>query len=888
MKRSALLAAIALPFVFGLFAQPTKIAMPTNRFKNMHYTQTFDPQDLRYTKGGGYEAVTMQGLELNDVVGAPQLPVKYISFIIPAGMDVNSIRVTKTVDYLFPPPPVILDKLSRPGLSKTKKGAGKFNLASVQPPVIPSEDWTPGPFVKPDPAYYSLKRYPASQVQVSCHGYFDGNARIVTFAVYPITYYPADQQLVFSRSISFKFNFIATEKKEKAIQTKKSYMRPIFPAYRSAVLQQKYDELLINMVVNPQLIDKFYVRPEVVFVDKGGNIRQPGAMLLKKESLINPVVNKVVDLKLPIDAAPPKQLEKVDIPALTGKFSSAPPVSYADPLLAPPASNGDLRRHSLEMTNITADDRVSPVADNYVIIAPAELMEYFEQFRQWKQAKGLNVYTRTLESIYADPAFAGGDKVQSTPAYWINDNAGRVRQYLCEQYLQNGLVYALLVGDETNGPFRQGCSAINATLADNQVPADLYFSDFNGDWNQDGDAHLGEPKSSAQATQTGDNPDYFNEIYVGRLLVRPLAEGGDLDILNWTHKLIAYESDPGAGDPSYLRGALYTKSDFTSSFPGINDQLSLLRGKQFPLEVIDEADPLYGSLGEFPNGRKVVESLNRGYGLTSFNNHGTCCTIAVATNGDNGYPKYWVFSLDDYFSTNQINENGNGLDMLSDQTLAKKYFINYSISCDIGAYDEEALWGGRYCMARVFTSYTDGKTMLHRGGPAMICNTRYGTIDSSVLLKKFVQNLFADQPVTNIGIALAGAKFGLPVSMLKHHAYSMTLFGDPEMPVWTNLPKTLLAEHNFSGRGVTVKDERQAIVKGVKVHFWNAANGASGLAFTNENGYAACPSEVGAYTNVCLSKINYRPLKQKIQTGNDGRPVAVDDTPQQREEQQVE
>ena len=158
----------------------------------------------------------------------------------------------------------------------------------------------------------------------------------------------------------------------------------------------------------------------------------------------------------------------------------------------------------------------------YVVITTNALKAGFDKFLEWKRRKGIDIGIVTVEEIYANYT---GDLISG-----IYDNAGKIRQYLSDAY-QEGTVWTLFGGDV---PLRYGCGSNNTWYSDgkineNKIPADLYFADFNGDWNVDNDEFYGENNNN-------DAPDYNPEIFVGRILATNIQE-----ILNWVDKLIIYE-----------------------------------------------------------------------------------------------------------------------------------------------------------------------------------------------------------------------------------------------------------------------------------------------------------------------------------------------------------
>jgi hypothetical protein len=146
----------------------------------------------------------------------------------------------------------------------------------------------------------------------------------------------------------------------------------------------------------------------------------------------------------------------------------------------------------------------------YVVVTSEELAPAFKRFVAWKNQKGINIGIVTMEYIRNNYS---GDLISG-----INDDAGKLRQFLSESYAHN-LVYALLGGDRNHVPIRLGCSRNFPSNYDTYTyiePTDLYFSDFNGDWNVDGDSFYGEP--------TQDNPDRSTEFLRLTLFIRNMQE----------------------------------------------------------------------------------------------------------------------------------------------------------------------------------------------------------------------------------------------------------------------------------------------------------------------------------------------------------------------------
>lgn len=149
----------------------------------------------------------------------------------------------------------------------------------------------------------------------------------------------------------------------------------------------------------------------------------------------------------------------------------------------------------------------------YTVVTSRELAPAFDRLIGWKRQKGYSAGVVCIEDILACPDFQGGDLVSN-----IDDDAGKLRAYLKYAYDSGSLRYALLAGDYTVLPIRYGTGRRSITIKDSQnqdssiyvdwpIPSDLYFSDFNGNWNVDGDSSYGEFESSEMYTM-----DYAPEI----------------------------------------------------------------------------------------------------------------------------------------------------------------------------------------------------------------------------------------------------------------------------------------------------------------------------------------------------------------------------------------
>ncbi len=402
----------------------------------------------------------------------------------------------------------------------------------------------------------------------------------------------------------------------------------------------------------------------------------------------------------------------------------------------------------------------------YVVITTSSLSSYFDNFIEWKKQKGVDIELVTTADIFQNYT---GDAISG-----INDNAGKIRQFLSDAY-DNGLEYALLGGDFNTVPIRYGCGTDNKWTVwypnDFKIPSDLYFADFDGDWNVDGDSYLGE--------KYDDDVDYGAEIYVGRLLC---TSGTQIE--DWTEKLILYEQNPGNGSTSYLRKAFYTQADQMQDYDQATDIANRF-GNIFTTDIIFEEEyngtpnAYSPESPQFPTGNDVIDEMNNDYGFVSWFNHGAPENIAVATKkynkcGSNDKKK--VTNFDSNATTYCLYpEQDNGLDDLSNSSTP---FVLYTLACETMPFDT---WKGIAPTSNLGARITNPSG---KGAPIYLGNTRYGFVTNSWYMQRsFTSNITGG--TYQLGAAEANSKG----SSGSHYVWlSHNLLGCPETEMWTSTP----------------------------------------------------------------------------------------------------
>ncbi len=135
----------------------------------------------------------------------------------------------------------------------------------------------------------------------------------------------------------------------------------------------------------------------------------------------------------------------------------------------------------------------------YVIITNDEMASAFQQLADWKTKKGTPAVVKTISWIQVN--YPNGCDLAET-----------IRNFIRDAYQNWGTVWVLLGGDTDIIPTRYAHSDFVA----NYILTDLYFSDLDGNWNQNGDAEFGEAFV--------DNVDFYPEVFVGRAPVHNSVE----------------------------------------------------------------------------------------------------------------------------------------------------------------------------------------------------------------------------------------------------------------------------------------------------------------------------------------------------------------------------
>jgi hypothetical protein len=390
----------------------------------------------------------------------------------------------------------------------------------------------------------------------------------------------------------------------------------------------------------------------------------------------------------------------------------------------------------------------------YLIISPPVFKDEFQPLINMYNSKGITVKVGTTDTITA-----GG-----------TDLAMKIRNRIITEYQNCNIDYVLLAGNPSLVPYRGFYCYVQSGsgYTDSNIPADLYYSGIDGNYNADSDNLYGEIE---------DDPDLLPDIAVARFTVNDTAE-----LHRMIRKTISYQTNPVLGELTHplLAGEHLWSNPMT--FGG--DFMDLL--------IDDHADSGYFTHGipsETNDIVKLYDSLKPTGGVWTWTK---AMLLAQINQGRSIIHHLGHANSDIMFrlvTSDIINSN-----FASVNGITHNYQIAYTQGCNSGAFD------GACIASKAVT--------INNFLVAGIFNSRYGWFNegsangpSQHLHREFVSALYNDtvaNQVKELGAAHMMSKIktapfiGLPgewePGAQRWVHYDCNAFGDPAMKIWTEEP----------------------------------------------------------------------------------------------------
>lgn len=395
----------------------------------------------------------------------------------------------------------------------------------------------------------------------------------------------------------------------------------------------------------------------------------------------------------------------------------------------------------------------SPLKSPYeiLIITPQQFQEGYADLVNYYNSINRPVQIATTEMI--NSSMTGQDQPE------------KIRNYIIQEYQTNGIEQVILGGDIEHVPYRGFyCYVISGSgYEDFNIPADLYYSALDGNWNTNNDNKWGEPGED----------DLLPELSVGRMSFSTSQE-----LANMVHKSVSYQSNPVKEEMKHP----YMVSEFLYDPPMTYgaDYLELL--------IDDHSDNGYFTHG-IPSLVNTIDSL---YDSSSFT-WGTTQLLNEINQGKS-FIHHSGHSNSNYmmrlYNWDITNQNFSKVDGIQ-----HNYQLMYTHGCICGAFDDND------CISEKATTISNWLV----GG---VFNSRYGWFNqgqtegpSAHIHREFVSALYNSDPDSAcpyLGSAHTMSKIktapwvGLPGEFepgaQRWCFYDCNVLGDPALKVWIDNP----------------------------------------------------------------------------------------------------
>ena len=432
----------------------------------------------------------------------------------------------------------------------------------------------------------------------------------------------------------------------------------------------------------------------------------------------------------------------------------------------------DRASRALENLNTSSkiDGRVSHVAQN-----PAMISTYPSRSTREGEYQILIITTQFLESCFQqlkDLYSVRGFKTEIATTEYISANSSgqdlqeKIRNYIIGEYQDQGIEYVLLGGDDELVPHRGFYCHVQSSSVyeDSNIPADLYYSALDGNWNTDGDGYWAE---------IGED-DLLPDVSVARFPVSTVSQLQKLIL-----KTVRYQDAPVLGE---LRNVLIAGEKlWDNPLTYGEDYLELLIGYHadngYETDGIPEDYNFTKLYDHFATWSKndLINEINQG---TSFVHHSGHANQTYAMR----------LNISDITNSNFAQANGTN----------HNYTLVYTHGCLDGAFDENDCIG-------------EAMVCIDNFAVAGAFNSRYGWFNegqtegpSAHLHREFVDALYHDKEC-RIGAAHMISKIETSVwvnapgqweeGALRWCFYDCNIFGDPVLGVWTDEPMSIVTSY---------------------------------------------------------------------------------------------
>ena len=380
-----------------------------------------------------------------------------------------------------------------------------------------------------------------------------------------------------------------------------------------------------------------------------------------------------------------------------------------------------------------------------LIITSSSYVNNYNEYREYYNSIGLRNEIATTEEIYA-----------STSGI---DNQDKIRNYIINEYSNNGIMMVVLGGDVDIVPYRGLYCYVTSgggNQESNNLPADLYYSGLDGNWNDDGDNRYGEPGED----------DLLPEIGISRMSFQ-----NGTDLANMIHKSMSYQQTPVLGE--FHKVILAGEHLYDNPNSNGSDYLELLIGTHDDNGYTTTCYPtyydftkLYEEEGNW-SGSLLKQAINAGTSYVHHDGHANTSYVAG----------WYGIENSDFSGVNGTTHN---------------YTFFHSQGCDCGAFDENCI--------------LEKMVKIENFAVAVIGNSRYGWFNEGQtegpgchLEREMTDAQWFDR-IGLLGCAISDGKCQTAPwvtapgqweeGALRWNFYDMNVLGDGAVNVWLDEPFT--------------------------------------------------------------------------------------------------
>ena len=382
-----------------------------------------------------------------------------------------------------------------------------------------------------------------------------------------------------------------------------------------------------------------------------------------------------------------------------------------------------------------------------LVVTKSQWVEQFEEYKTFYEARGLRIQIVDLETILSTTTGS--------------DNAEKLRNFIIQEYQENGIQMVNLAGDVPDIPYRGFYCYVTSgggDQEDNGIPADLYYAALDGTWNDDGDSHWGE---------IGED-DLLPEIGVGRMCFSNQSE-----LNNMMHKTLTYQASPVLGE--FRKITMGGEHLYDNPLSNGSQYLELLIGERDDNGYTTIGIPedytftrLYYENNTW-SGSNLMSTINQGTQYVHHDGHANTTYVAGWYNSD--------ITDSNFSGANGVNHN---------------YTFFHTSGCICGDFTS--------------TCILEKMTKIANFAVATIGNSRYGwfnegqTEGPAIHLHRETEDAYYHERIPHAGLALSEAKCQTAPwvtapgqweeGALRWNFYDLNLMGDVAVSPWHDEPFT--------------------------------------------------------------------------------------------------